>query len=430
MEEGVSLKRSLLGVFIAVSLAACSSGGGGTIPQTLSPQAGSNYKAACDVMAPGDTDVCFALVRTDVGGAPGAHLGAGGAQPEAGSSTPVGYGPSTLQAAYALPSSTAGSGQTVALIESGDYPTAQADLNTYRSEYGLPACGSGCFTKVSQTGSTTSLPAENASWAEESALDMDMVSAICPNCHILMVEANSATDANLAAAAAEAAKLGATEISNSYGGSESGASNASYSYSNIVVTASSGDSGYAGGVEQPCSYATVVCTGGSSLKAASNARGYTETVWNDLSAGDGAASSGCSKDVAKPAWQTDKGCTKRSESDVSFDADPENGVAVYDSTSYEGYVGWLEFGGTSVASPAIASVYALAGNAASLGSNAAQTIWNDAGSGLWSVTSGNNLSGRTKCGSAYPYICTAGTGDDGVYSGPTGWGTPDGLTDF
>ncbi len=386
-----------------------------------------NYKAACDVAQPAGYDRCFALVRTDIGGAPNAVVGK---RDDATGGTPTGSGPSQLQAAYDLPSSSAGSGQTVALIESGDYPTAQADLNTYRAQYGLPACGSGCFTKVSQTGSTTKLPAEDASWAEESALDMDMVSAVCPNCHILMVEATSATNANLAAATNEAATLGATEISNSYGGSESGASNSAYSHAGIVITASSGDSGYAGGVEQPCSYATVVCTGGSSLKAASNARGYTETVWNDLSIGDGAASSGCSKDVTKPSWQTDTGCTKRSESDVSFSADPENGVAVYDSTAYEGYSGWLEFGGTSVASPAIAGVYALAGNASSLGANAAQRIWNDKGTGLWAVTSGNNLSGRTKCGTAYPYICTAGTNDDGVYSGPTGWGTPDGVTDF
>jgi subtilase family serine protease len=385
-----------------------------------------NYKAACDQPVVRGDDTCFALVRTDAGDAPmSMHRFATGGTPE-------GYGPSQLQAAYdiAAAASADGKGQTVALIESGDYPTAQADLNTYRSEYGLPTCGSGCFEKVSQTGSTTSLPAENASWAEESALDMDMVSAVCPNCHILMVEATSSSNANLGAATAEAAKLGATEISNSYGGSESGSSNSDYAYSNIVVTASSGDSGYAGGVEQPCSYSTVVCTGGSSLKTASNSRGYTETVWNDLSADEGSASSGCSAEVAKPSWQTDKGCTKRSESDVSFDADPENGVAVYDSTAYEGYSGWLEFGGTSVASPAISSVYALAGNASSLGENAAKTIWNDAGSGLWSVTSGNNLSGRTKCPTAYPYICTAGTGDDGVYSGPTGWGTPDGLSDF
>ena len=435
-------KKSALGLLVAITLAACS--GGGSIPttQSLTPQAvtpptsdgGSplaaalNYKQSCDTPTmPGEMS-CHALVRTDIGGAPNAivrvHVDA--------STAPSGYGPAQLQAAYALAAAAAsnGAGQTVALIESGDYPTAQADLNTYRSQYGLPACGSGCFEKVSQTGSTTSLPKENASWAEESALDMDMVSAVCPKCHILMVEATSSSNANLGAATKEAATLGATEISNSYGGGESGSSNADYAYSNIVVTASSGDSGYAGGVEQPCSYSTVVCTGGSSLKTASNSRGYSETVWNDLSSDNGAASSGCSAEVTKPSWQTDKGCTKRSESDVSFSADPENGVAVYDSTSYEGYVGWLEFGGTSVASPAIASVYALAGNASSLGENAAKTIWNNAGTGLWSVTSGNNLSGRTKCGSAYPYICTAGTGDDGVYSGPTGWGTPDGLTDF
>jgi len=421
------LKKQILGLLTAVSIAACSGGGGSTIPVTQNlPAIGApQYKMACDAMAPGDEDVCFALVRTDVGGAPNGTIG----KVVDATTPPAGYGPAALQAAYAL-STSGGVGQTVALIESGDYPTAQADLNVYRSEYGLPACGSGCFTKVSQTGSTTKLPKENASWAEESALDMDMVSAICPNCHILMVEANSATNANLGAATNEAATLGATEISNSYGGSESGASNSAYNHAGIVITASSGDSGYAGGVEQPCSYSTVVCTGGTSLQTASNARGYTETVWNDLASGHGAASSGCSADVAKPSWQTDKGCTKRSESDVSFSADPLHGVAVYDSTSYQGYKGWLEFGGTSVASPAIAAVYALAGNASSLGPNAAQKIWNDAGAGLWSVTSGNNLSGSTKCGSAYAYICTAGTGTDGVYSGPAGWGTPDGLTDF
>jgi subtilase family serine protease len=370
---------------------------------------------------------CFALVRTDVGGAPEAV-----ARRHALASSPEGYGPSQLQAAYGLPSSTAGSGQTVALVESGDYPTAASDLAYYRSYYGLPTCttANGCFQKVSQTGSSTNLPRKNASWAEETALDMDMVSATCPNCHIIIVEANSSTTANFEAAENEAAKLGATEISNSYGGSEYAASDSAFSHSGIVILASAGDSGYAAGPSQPCSFASVVCAGGTSLQAASNSRGYTETVWNDLSIDDGAAGSGCSGDVAKPSWQTDKGCSKRSESDVSFDADPEYGVAVYDTTSYEGYSGWLEFGGTSVASPALAGVYALAGNAASLGPNAAETIWNKAGAGLWSVTSGNNLASGKSCNSSYTYICTAGTGIDGVYSGPAGWGTPDGLSDF
>jgi len=401
---------------------------------------GLNYKPVCGRPARGDWARCFALVRTDVGGIPNGYHGGYGSlataddlrvNPDAAHTTPAGYGPAQLDAAYSLNTS-GGSGQTIALVESGDYPTAAADLATYRTQYGLPACttANGCFKKVSQTGSTTSLPKENAGWAEETALDMDMVSATCPNCKIIIVEATSSSNANFNTAENEAAALGATVISNSYGGSESGATNSAYNHSGIVITASAGDDGYAEGSQQPCSYATVVCTGGSSLVAASNSRGYSETVWNDLASGNGATGSGCSSDVAKPSWQTDTGCKKRSQSDVSFDADPENGVAIYDSTSYEGYSGWLEFGGTSVAAPALAGVYGLAGNAASLGPNAAKTFWTQKGAGLYSVTSGNNLASGKKCNSSYTYICTAGTGADGVYSGPTGWGTPDGTTDF
>jgi subtilase family serine protease len=302
-------------------------------------------------------------------------------------------------------------------------------LNVYRAQYGLPPCGAGCFTKVSQTGSTTNLPAEDAGWAEESALDEDMVSAICPNCNILMVEANSASFANLAAAAQEAAALGANEISNSYGGSEYTATNAAYSYPNIVVTASSGDDGYSGGVIQPCSYASVVCTGGTTLSTAGTTRGYSEVVWNELRFGEGATGSGCSAIVSKPSWQNDTGCKTRTESDVAFDADPETGVAVYDSTSYEGYAGWLVFGGTSVSSPSIASVYALAGNASALGSNAAAPLWSTRGSGINSVTTGFNTLGLiNRC--PILYVCVAGTNADGVYSGPAGWGTPNGITLF
>ncbi len=430
----IAALRILAVAAIGSLLAGCSGSGspsvpvGGTPANPAAASAGvfANYKAACDVVQPGDNDVCFALVRTDVGGAPGS------AERPLAASVPAGYGPAQLQAAYVLPSSTKGSGQTVALVESGDYPSAASDLSYYRNYFGLPPCTAqnGCFSKVGQTGSSTSLPRENASWAEETALDMDMVSATCPNCRILIVEANSATTANLEAAENEAAKLGATEISNSYGGSEYAASDPAFSHAGVVILASAGDSGYAEGSTQPCSFASVVCAGGTSLRPASNARGYVEVVWNDLASGYGATGSGCSSKVAKPSWQTDTGCKKRSQSDVSFDADPEYGVAVYDTTPYEGYSGWLEFGGTSVASPALAGVYALAGNASSLGPTAAQAIWGDAGAGLWSITSGNDLSSREKCNASYPYICTAGTGADGVYSGPAGWGTPDGVSDF
>lgn len=425
-------------VLFAFALAACSSGSQTGLPPqsqgttstgqsaTVQVPLGANYKPACDILNDGDTDVCLSLVRTDVGGIPGGDHSV--TLESTGSSTPAGYGPAQLLAAYDLNAS-GGSGQTVALIESGDYPTAEADLGVYRSKYGLSACttANGCFAKVGQTGSSTSLPRENASWAEETALDQDMVSAICPNCHILIVEANSATTSNLDAAVDTAAKLGATEISNSYGGSEYAATDAAFNHAGIVIVASAGDSGYAEGSMQPCSFATVVCTGGTSLQPAANARGYSEVVWNDSY---GASGSGCSAVVAKPSWQTDKGCTRRSQSDVSFDADPNYGVAVYDSTPYEGYSGWLEFGGTSVASPAIAATFALTGNAGTLGPSAAQVFWKAGGSGLFSVTSGNNLTRRATCPTAYRYICTAGTNADGVYSGPGGWGTPDGTSTF
>lgn len=382
--------------------------------------AGVRALQSCAVPLPGDNMRCFAWFRTDVGG-----RGPLGIRRDA---TPSGYGPSQLQSAYALPSSSGGVGQTVAIVDAYDDPDAASDLSVYRSQYGLPACTttSGCFTKVSQTGSTSKLPKANGGWAQEESLDMDMVSAVCPNCHIILVEATSATTANLETAENEAAKLGANVISNSYGGSEYASSESAYNHSGIVILASAGDSGYSAGAEQPCTFATVVCAGGTSLSTANNSRGWSEVVWNDLSQGYGATGSACSSDVAKPSWQTDKGCTKRSASDVSFDADPLTGVAVYDSYSYEGEKGWMVFGGTSVASPALASVYALAGNAASLGPNAAKTIWNAAGSGLNSVTSGNNGT----CSSSYKYICTAGTGTDGVYSGPAGWGTPSGTSVF
>jgi hypothetical protein len=234
-----------------------------------------------------------------------------------------------------------------------------------------------------------------------------MVSANCPNCHIILVEATSASNANLATAENEAITLGANVVSNSYGGSESGASNSAYNHPGHIITASAGDNGT--GPAQPCSYATVVCVGGTSLSTANNSRGWSETAWAD-------SGSGCSKYVSKPSWQTDSGCTKRSESDTSAVADPNTGVAVYDSYAYDGYSGWLVFGGTSVSSPLIASVYGLAGNSSSL--TAAQSIWQNGGtSNLNDVTSGSNGS----C--SIHYICNAGVG----YDGPTGWGTPSGI---
>jgi subtilase family serine protease len=342
----------------------------------------------------------------------------------------AGYHPADLQSAYKLPSSTAGAGQTVALVDAYNDPNAASNLATYRSQFGLPAAatcsvasgrvvspGGPCFAKVSQTGSTTSLPSRNGGWAQEESLDIDMVSAICPNCNIVLVEASSTSLTSLGTAVNEAAKLGATEISNSYGGGES-SSDTSYdaSYYNhpgIAVTASAGDSGY--GVEYPAASQYVTAVGGTSLSRASGTtRGWSETAWS----GSG---SGCSADDPQPAWQSSNPfipgvCARRAVADVSAVADPNTGVAVYDSYSYQGMSGWLVFGGTSVASPITASVYALAGNAASV--TGASYPYSHT-SALNDVTSGSNGS----CGNR---LCTAQTGWDG----PTGLGTPNGTGAF
>ena len=328
------------------------------------------------------------------------------------SSSPQGFNPPDLQAAYNLPSSTAGQGQTVAIVDAYDDPNAESDLGVYRSQFGLPACttANGCFRKVNQTGGTT-YPRKNASWSQEISLDLDMVSAACPDCRILLVEAAGASMTNLGTAVNTAARLGATAISNSYGGSES-SSDTSYDttyfdHPGVAITASSGDNGY--GVEYPAASQYVTAVGGTSLSRSSTTRGWTETAWNG-------AGSGCSKYDGPPAWQSGLTgpCTKRAVADVSAIADPNTGVAVYDSYAYQGVSGWLVFGGTSVASPLIASVYAL-----SAGPAAGPASLYSTQSGLNDVTSGSNGS----CGTV---LCNAGSGWDG----PTGLGTPNGTSAF
>ena len=328
--------------------------------------------------------------------------------------TPSGLFPADLQSAYKLPSATAGAGRTVAIVDAFDDPAAESDLGVYRSQFGLPACttANGCFRKVGQTG-TTSLPRKNASWAEEISLDVDMVSATCPLCRILLVEANSNSFANLGAAVNTAARLGATAISNSYGGSDASDSTngAFYNHPGVAVTASSGDGGF--GVEYPASSSFVVAVGGTSLRmAAGTTRGWTESAWSG-------AGSGCSAfNTAIPsAASFNTGCARRAVADVSAVADPNTGVAVFDSVPFQGFSGWLVFGGTSASSPIIASVYGLAGNAATIDAN--DFPYQHAGS-LFDVTTGSN-------GTCSPsQLCTARAGWDG----PTGLGTPNGTGAF
>jgi subtilase family serine protease len=336
---------------------------------------------------------CASRVVTDANGAPAA------------TATPAGYGPADLRSAYNLATDAT---RTVAIVDAYDDPNAEADLATYRSHYGLPPCttANGCFRKVNQSGGTKP-PRANAGWAEEISLDVDMVSATCPSCHILLVEASSNSLANLGAAVNTAASLGAYSISNSYGGSEysTETADAARYYNHPNVTASSGDNGY--GVEFPAAAAQVTAVGGTSLRRdASTARGWSESTW-------AGAGSGCSAYVPKPAHQTDAGCARRTVADVSAVADPNTGVAVYD-TYRDG--GWLVFGGTSASAPIVASVYALAGDSATVGAAtpyARRTSLND-------ITTGSN-------GTCSPgYLCTAGPG----YDGPTGLGTPNTAAAF
>jgi subtilase family serine protease len=326
---------------------------------------------------------------------------------------PSGYGAPDVQSAYALAAAAASAGgsQTIGIVDAYDAPSAEADLGVYRSQYGLSACttANGCFRKVGQAG-TAKLPKRNSGWAQEISLDLDMASAICPNCKILLVEGNSASITDLGAAVNTAIRLGATVVSNSYGApewsSEASSTYASpYNHPGVPITASSGDNGY--GVEFPAALSTVTAVGGTHLVKASNTRGWTETAWSG-------AGSGCSQYVSKPSWQTDSGCSRRTVADVSAIADPNTGVAVYDSFAYQGQSGWMVFGGTSVAAPVIAGVYALAGNGAGPSFSYSHTA------SLFDVTSGSNGS----CGGSY--LCTAVAGFDG----PTGLGTPNGLGGF
>lgn len=329
--------------------------------------------------------------------------------PHATSPSSTGKTPADIQSAYGLAGASSG-GRTVAIVDAYDDPTAEGDLGVYRSQYGLPACttANGCFRKVNQTGGSTP-PRKNGGWAQEISLDVDMVSAACPTCHILLVEARSASFSDLATAVSYAARVpGVIAISNSYGGNDS-ANMAAYenaAAAGIAVTASTGDNGY--GIEAPASFTHVVAVGGTSLQG-SQSGGWTETAWSG-------AGSGCSGINANPGWQTGTSCTRKATADVSAVADPATGVNVYDSTAYQGVSGWLVFGGTSASSPIVAGVYA---QGPSFGTYAGQYTWSHA-SGLHDVTSGSNGSCPT------PPWCNAQVGWDG----PTGLGTPNGTAAF
>jgi subtilase family serine protease len=363
---------------------------------------GSNGEAdvnVCSDAVPAGYAHCDARVRTDVAGANVVLDNEG-------------YSPAYLQSAYNAPSATNGAGQTVAIVDAFDDPTAEADLAAYRTQFGLPACttANGCFRKVDEHGGT-SYPTADAGWAVEISLDLDMVSAMCPNCHILLVEAASSSmtivggqpHSDLGTAVNTAVALGANVVSNSYGGAEFSAEqlfDTFYNHPGVAIVASSGDDGF--GVEYPAASPDVVAVGGTRLLqlTATGTRNATETAWSG-------AGSGCSAYEPKPLWQGDPDCGKRIVADVSAVADPSTGVWVYDSA-----IGWTVYGGTSASAPIVGAMYALADNPSSNGKLASFPYTHT--QKLNDVASGSNGS----CGGST--LCTAGIG----YDGPTGLGTP------
>jgi subtilase family serine protease len=353
---------------------------------------------------------CTAWVRTDI-----ARSNASG---------PSGYSPANLQSAYSLtgPSGSNGTGQTVAIVDAYDDPHAESDLAFYRSTFALSACttANGCFVKVNEAGATSPLPATDPSggWEGEESLDLDMVSAICPNCNIVLVEANSNNSNDLYSAEdTAAATCGANVISNSWVGGEYSSETLDETHFNhpgVMITVSAGDNGYGpANTGYPAVSQYVTSVGGTSLHV--NSGIWSQTVWS----GTGSL---CSQYIAQPSWQASLGisytgvCGKRIANDVAAIADPNTGVAVYD-TFGGSCSAWCVFGGTSASAPIVGAVYALAGNESTI--TYASYAYSHTGS-LTDITSGSNGS----CGGTF--LCTAGAG----YDGPTGNGTPLGIGAF
>ena len=334
----------------------------------------------------------------------------------------AGYSACNIQKAYKLTqlSASGGLGETVAIVDAFDDPNAEADLAVYRSANNLPACTSenGCFEKVDQEGVTGVPPAGDTGWGAEISLDLDMVSAICPNCHILLVEANSNGISDLLASVAEAVSLGANVVSDSWGFAEfegETALDGDLDFPGVPITFSSGDDAYQGGVQYPSASRYVISVGGTMLTPTDTGRKWTETAWvTKPSKGDlpvQGSGSGCSAWEPKPVWQVDSGCPTRMTADVS--------AVAADVLSYDTYLtgggGWYLTFGTSVSSPIIASIYALNGNSSAVTSPASVAYANP--SEFYDITSGSEGRCTTK------YFCKAEVG----YDGPTGIGSPDGA---
>jgi hypothetical protein len=331
----------------------------------------------------------------------------------------AGYSACNIQNAYKLTtlSSSKGAGETIAVVDAFDDPSAASDLAFYRKTDGLPACtvGNGCFEKLNEEGQTSPLPTGDMGWGSEISLDLDMVSAVCPKCHIMLIEANSTGNGDLYSAVAEAVTLDADVVTDSWGSGEYDGEtgwDGDFDFAGVPIVFSSGDGAYQGGVQYPSASRYVTSVGGTELTPTKSGRLWKETAWvtkpgEPPTQGSG---SGCSEYEPKPSWQKDPDCANRMTADVSAVAAD---VLSYD-TYQTGGGGWYYSFGTSVSTPIIAGVYALANNTKKVATPASFAYAHS--SHLYDITSGSE-------GSCTPsYFCKAGKG----YDGPTGLGSPDG----
>jgi subtilase family serine protease len=394
-----------------ITPAGASAAGPQSIARTYVPQWQARHlaRAACPQVIGKPT--CFALQVLKNGVAP----------PPCSPSSSCGWTATQIQAAYGLTASLGGgAGTNVALIEAGDVAAAASDLATYRTQYGL---GTANLTKYNENGQQSNYPpsCSNYGWCLETDLDMDMVSATCPKCNIFLIEAKGGIS-DLETAEATAVSLGATITSNSwgcYGSYDCGDTNFPnyFDTPGIAYLAATGDAGY-GNVAGPSALASVIAVGGTQLQLSGSK--YSESIWDGAGGGCADPSHVGSPGVAKPSWQHDPDCTYRTIGEISAEAGCSPGVAVYISS----YGGWTGVCGTSVASPLTAGVVALAGNATSL--DAGKTFWSFKNKKHKKYFNHPSGSGYGSCGN---YLCGVGRYKK-YYSGPGGWGSPNGINGY
>jgi subtilase family serine protease len=332
---------------------------------------------------------------------------------------PSGYSPAQLWTAYGVANSSGGNvrgAKTIVIVDAYDYPTAAADLTAFSSMFGLPLPTATSFQVVY---GGASKPAADCGWAQEEALDIEWAHAMAPNANIVLVEAASSSFGDLFAAVDKAGKilnptgapnLSVGQVSMSWGGSEFSSETSYDSHfltPGVVYFASSGDTG--GVTIYPSVSPNVVSAGGTSLTLYTNGARKTETGWS----GSGGGPSQYEKIPSYQSVIQSIVGSKRGVPDFSFDADPNTGVAVYDSTKCQGMSGWMVFGGTSVASPSLAGIVNAAGSGNTSSTAELKMIYgNIAGntinsSNFYDVVSGT--AGKYKAASGWDFVTGIGS---------------------